>query len=919
MTLAAGSAIGGYQVTGLLGKGGMGEVWRARDTRLGREVAIKALPQAFATDPDRLARFEREAKLLASLNHPNIAAVYGLEASTDSRFLVMELVEGETLAERLSRGPLPVDEALRLLLQIAGAIEAAHERDIVHRDLKPANIKITPGGTVKVLDFGLAKAMQGDLAEQSALDSPTLSLAATAQGVILGTAAYMSPEQARGQAVDHRTDVWAFGCVFYEAITGRQAFPGELVSDILASVLAREPELAALPTALGPRLRRALKRCFEKNPRQRWQSVGDLRLEIEQALTTPDVEGPSASGRTRAKTLVLAIGATAVIAGGAAWLLKPAPPAAAPPIVRFQFAVPSNPLTALRSVGFQAVALSPDGRHFAYNTASGVYLRPLDATWSRLIPGTENALSSIFFSPDGEWLAFWRDGAIQKISIGGGAAVPIARSGQSALWGASWGRDGNILFAEGDGIKRVSAAGGPAEMLIPTAAGEQAYGPSLLPDGVTILYTLARVQGPARWDQAEIVAQRPGGPAHVLVRGGSDVVYVPTGHLVYAVGEVLFAVPFDADTLATRGGPVPIVTGVRRAAAPDVNTATAQFGVSAGGTLVYLNAPASAERPLNVLAILDRSGSVRLLDVPKATYRSPRLSSDGRRVAVETITDGGQSAIQVYDLSGTVAMRRLTQEGSNTRPVWNHDGTRIAYGSLGVKDAGIFWQPADGSGLPERLTTAEEGYLHFPESFSPDGRVLVFARVKPPMGGDSWSLWTLRLDAAEKRPELFFDQPAANEFGAQFSPDGKWIAYASNADPNLANPSNRFAIWLQPFPATGVKYEVSQTGGAWPVWVSAGNQLELVYRLNATTGSSRLNAVRITTEPAPAFTSESVLPIQGFVPVVNYREYDAFRDGRRFVVVFPAESPGPAQSNDALISTVLNWSEELRARVPASP
>jgi serine/threonine-protein kinase len=912
MALSIGSILGPYTVSGPLGKGGMGEVWRARDTRLGRDVAIKALPAQFAVDPDRLARFEREAKVLASLNHPNIAAIYGLEHVDGQQFLVLELVDGETLAQRLERGPLPLQEALRLALQIADAIEAAHEREIIHRDLKPANIKITPDDKVKVLDFGLAKAFEGNGTEGGVLDSPTLSLAATAQGVILGTAAYMSPEQARGQAVDRRTDIWAFGCVLYEMLTGRHAFRGDHVSDILASVLAREPEYADLPASLPPRLTDALRRCLEKNPKRRWQAIGDLRVELDQILADPTggvVVAPPP--RRNPLTLLLTAGAAALVAASAAWFLKPTAPAPPKPIVRFSFNAATG-FQLFRGSSRSVFALSPDGRRLAYNMVNGIYLRTMDSLTSRLIPGTETTSANIFFSPDGEWLAYWSApaSAFQKIAISGGAPVTIAPA--SNPLGASWGRDGNILFGEADGIWRVSAEGGTPQLLFKTKELGFVSSPTLLPDGKTILYSLTRATGATRWDQADLVAQQPGGMPTVILHGGSDAIYVPTGHLVYAVGSALYAIPFDATTLTAGGGPVPLVNDVQRASTEA--TAAANYGISADGTLAYLNSTTSNGNVDNTLAIVERTGVSKALDVPKAVYRNPRVSPDGRRVAVESISTSGQSIIWVYDLSGAAAMRRLTQEGNNTRPVWTADSTRIAFGSDREKPQGIFIQKADGSGLPERLTSAPDGREDYPEAFSPDGKVLSFARVRPPLGQDSWGLWTMRMDTPEHKPEAFFDLPGSNEFGSSFSPDGKWIAYASNAAADQSGAPTAFSIYVQPYPPTGVKYQISQSAGAWPLWTSGGH--ELLYRLAGTVGTAKLNVVSITTAPVPAFTSERALPITGFQPVVNNREYDVFPRGTNLLMVMPSARPETSAPPPIPITTVLNWTEELKARVP---
>ena len=508
-------------------------------------------------------------------------------------------------------------------------------------------------------------------------------------------------------------------------------------------------------------------------------------------------------------------------------------------------------------------------------------------------------MTTPFFSPDGQWLAFWsnQSTALQKIAISGGAPVTIGPAANP--FGATWGRDGQILFGQSDGIKRVSANGGSPETVFAPKNGEVMHGPSLLPDGKTILYSVTRVAGSTRWDQAEVVAQEPGLEPKVLIRGGSDAMYVATGHLVYAVGNVLYATAFDLDRLETVGGPVAIVNGVQRATPPETsNTASANYALSDRGDLVYLNTVTAGATPENTLGIADRNGGVRLLDIPKANYRNPRVSPNGRSVAVETITATGQSVVSVYDLAGTSAIRRLTQEGNSSRPVWTPDGTRIAYGSDRDKAPGIHWQLADGSGLPERLTTAEEGSAHYPQSFAPDGKVLLFASLRG-LGAAAWGLWTLRLDAGERKPEVFYDLPNSNEFGAEFSPNGKWVAYASNAGPDANSPATRFAIYLQPYPPTGVKYEISQSGGAWPIWAPGGR--ELLYRLNVTAGTTpKLSAVAITTQPVPAFTSEKSLPIQGFLPVVNYREYDILPNGRELVMVFPAtqascDAPANAQ------------------------
>jgi len=910
MTITIGSVLRTYEILSELGKGGMGEVWRARDSKLGREVAIKTLPPGFTSDAERLVRFEREARVLASLNHPNIASIYGLEESDGVRFLVMELVEGETLADRLNRGSIPVEEALKLGLQTATAIEAAHEKGVVHRDLKPANIKITPEGKVKVLDFGLAKALLTEAQDIS--NSPTISMAATARGVIMGTAAYMSPEQARGTAVDNRSDIWAFGCVLYEMLSGHRAFAGDTVSDLLASVLARDPDFAAMRTRVNPRLEETVQRCLEKDPKRRWQAIGDVRMELERLLVSGTLQAPvTPTEVVRPRWIWPAIAAVMVISAAAAWFLKPTP-VDPKPVARFEYIVPEG--QSFRNAGRPVVAFSPDGRHFVYNTVRGLFIRSLDTLDAHLIPGTEAVGLNPFFSPNGEWVGYFElaSAELRKIAITGGAPVTITRAAPTAF-GASWGPDGNILFGQTEGIMRVSENGGQPELVVKAKEGETVYGPSLLPDGETILYSLTRAGGTARWDQGEILAKRKDSEPKVLIRGGSDAQYVPTGHLVYAVNNVLFAVPFDAKTLDVRGGPAPIVTDLQRAVATTTNTASANYGFSKNGTLVYLKGLQAATTAPQVPAIVDRSGLVRRLNVPAADYRHPRVSPDGKSLTIETVTDTEQSIVWVYDLSGKTSIRRLTQEGNNTRPIWTADGKRIVYGSDREKPQGIFWQAADGSSLPERLTSAEDGVLHYPESWSKQN-VLSFASVRVPIGGSSWGIWTLAVDDKARKPALFYDLPRANDFGSVFSPDGKWIAYASNN--NGSNDSNQFGIYVQPYPpAGGVKYEISRSGGAWPVWSAGGS--ELFYRLNVGEANSQIRAVTISTSPTPSFKSEQELPIRGFTQVTNYRDYDPLPNGQGFVMIYPLNSQSsttaPAMRQ---INIVQNWFEELKARVP---
>ena len=670
-----GKQMGSYKILSLLGKGGMGEVYRARDMKLEREVAIKVLPAEFTQDPGRLARFQREAKLLAALNHPNIATIYGLEESDGIRFLVLELVEGETLAERVAKGPLPVGEALEVCLQIAEGVEAAHEKGVIHRDLKPANVKVTPQGKVKILDFGLAKALEGETAPASDLSqSPTLTAAGTQAGVILGTAAYMSPEQARGEATDKKADVWAFGCVLFEMLTGRATFGGKTVSDVLAGVLRIDPEWKSLPPNLHPRIRLLLERSLEKESKHRYQGIADARVDIQKALADPSgvlgqPTGDVAQAQPRpilpwVATIILAT----IVAIIATWLLKPTEPGL---VTHFAHRLPDG--QAFTNPSHPLVAVSPDGRQLVYVANQQLYLRNLDELEARPIQGTDENPANPFFSSDGEWVGYFARSQLKKIATIGGA--PVTLSDATFAFGASWGSDDTIVYGEPEGIMRVSANGGTPELVVPTEAGEQVHGPQILPGGEWVLFSLTRAGGPTRWDEAQIVVQSlDSGERKILWEGGSDARYVPTGHLVFALEDVIVALPFDLASLEVSGGPVPIVEGVRRADNPAGFTASANYGFSDRGTLIYVSGSVVGNR--RILALADRSGVLEPLDVPPNNYQNPRLSPNGSRLVVGT-TDNEGSEIWVYDLSGDTQIRQLTLGGNNVLPIWTPDGQRV--------------------------------------------------------------------------------------------------------------------------------------------------------------------------------------------------------------------------------------------------
>ena len=892
--MESGTKLGHYEISTLLGKGGMGEVWRARDTKLGREVAIKTLPEEFAQDSDRLARFEREAKLLASLNHPNIAAIHGFEEDNGTHFLVLELVEGDTLADQIKRGAIPVEESLKIALQVAEALEAAHEKGVVHRDLKPANIKVTHDGKVKVLDFGLAKAFEGDAPDASVSNSPTLSMAATQQGMILGTAAYMSPEQASGLPADKRADVWSFGVVLFEMLTGREVFTGKTVSHILASVLNTEPDWSALPLNLHPRLHLLLERCLEKETADRYHDVADARVDIEKVLADPDgvlvqpiVDTPRGDRQSRLHW-VAAVILGVLISGAAVWVLKPADPR---PLSRWEHLLPDG--RDFRNINRPVVAFSPEGNQFVYNGGGGLYLRSIDELEDRLIPGTEAGLTNPTFSPDGQWLAFFQDGQLKKIAVVGGAAVILADlSGNPG--GISWDEDETILYASAEGIMSVSADGGEPESVAPSGIF-----PQLLADRNAVLFSTAQGAG------AEVGIHLLDSGESTMLFPGSRPRYVDTGHIVYTQNDVLFALPFDAGRLEVTGGPVPLVEGLQILVA--VNTLAGQYAVSNSGSLIYVpGAGAVATAPDGVLALVDRNGNTVPLAVGPAQYRSPRFAPDGRQLAVEIIDDSGQNNVWIYDMSGESQIRRLTQSGNNTRPVWSPDSERVTFGSDRDGAWGLYERRADGSTVAERLTTADEGLRHYPESWTPDGGTLAFVEEGGPLG---WDMWTF---SRENGTSEFFVGGANNQFGGSFSSDGRWLAYTDAAAP--------FGIRVQPFPPTEVIRQITQDNEAWPVWSADGD--ELFYRLSRAPGANlpvQLIGLEVPTNDGFTFRNPQTLPLEGALQFLNYRDYDIAPDGLQFVVIVSADATeltGTAEPPSPRVNVVENWFEELKERVP---
>ena len=925
MSLSKGSRLGPYEITGQIGAGGMGEVYRATDTRLGRDVAIKTLPAALASDQDRLARFEREATLLAALNHPHIASIFGLDEHEGSLYLAMELVEGETLEDRLKGGALPVEESCRLALQIAEALEAAHDKGVVHRDLKPANVMVTGNGQVKVLDFGLAKAFSTEPEGGTPANSPALSVAMTQAGLVLGTAGYMAPEQASGQPTDQRADIWAFGVVLYEMLTGLPLFSGESVPHILADVLKTEPDWKRLPRNLHPRVRQALERCLEKRPRLRYAGITDARADIEAALKDPRgvivpeaaVAGVAAPIPAQRRLLPWAAGlALAVVAGLAAWTLKPPPFPEPKPVVRT-----TAYLAEQRTFNFfpsQVILdIAPDGRHFVYASSDGMQLRSLDRFEAGAIPGIVG--SSPLLSPDGSSLVY-RTGStgetvngsvvlrFERVPITGGAprSLAIVSDGTIGGLGQSWEADGSILYAIPDGIWRLAENGGTPERIIefgaeqwPTApfnlvAGQLPSWPSLLPGGEWVLFSLVEfTDSDPDWDTADIVAESlVTGERRVIYSGGSAARYVPTGHLVYAIGNTLYASRFDVDALEVLSGPVPVVQDIQR----DDFTGVAHYAFSDNGTLIYIPG-ASTGTSFAPLGLVTPQRVINSLPMPEGEYADPRVSRDGRWAAYTRISAFGAD-IEVFDLNGNASPRQLTLDSQSRYPAWSADGLRVAFQSTRDGTASLYWQRADGTeGEPVKLTTAADGEAHVPDSFSPDGRWLTYTVMREGVPG----IWLLDLES--NQAEELISVPGQSVSQSVFSPDGRWLAYQTTE-------FGASSIVVQPFPLTSARFRLPATAEPHhPGWSADGSQI-FYFPM-----STRAEVIQVSTDNGFIFGTPQALPnLPGNEAPGAHRQYDVMPDGSGLLTVVP---PSSAVGQDqAEIRIVFNWFEELKELVP---
>ena len=902
MTLDPGSRLGPYEITAQIGAGGMGVVYRATDTTLGRQVAIKVLPESMAGDGDRLARFDREARTLAALNHPHVAAIYGLERSADATALVMELVEGPTLADRIATGAIPVDEALPIARQIAEALEAAHDQGIIHRDLKPANIKLRPDGVVKVLDFGLAKTLepQGPTAASVSM-SPTITTPAmTAMGVILGTAAYMSPEQARGRAADRRSDIWSFGCVLYEMLTGRRAFRGEDVSETLADVLRGEPAWDGLPPDLSPSTTAFLKRCLQKDVRQRLGDIRDMRLALEGAFAVagqPALAIPATRSWWRTALVPLAAVLAVGVSAGVAWMLRPDVPRR---VSRATQLLAEGQV--FRNTGRHAVSMAPDGRAFLYNSTSGVYFREMNALEARVIPGTEASITSPTLSPDGESVAFWDSDRreLRRVWRNGGAALTLTPAANP--FGVSWEEDGTILYGQDDGIWEVSDRGGTARRIISTVAGEQAHGPDRLPGSQWIVFTLTRTQGAERWDKAEIVAHfASSGERRVLLKEGSDARYVSTGLLLYAHRSTLFAVAFDRDRVEVTGIPVPVVEGVRRVLNPQNQTGAAQYSVSNDGTLVYL--PGAAAEGQFTLALVDAAGRVEQMQTMPGDYAAPRASPDGKRVAVEVAAARGSGDRHVFVIEReTGVATQLTFDGTiNQSPVWTQDGRAIVFVSDRARNGkwAFYRKAADGTGTTDLILESAGGIRAY--DISRDG-VLVFGQTAA--DGSNVDLMTMPLSGAGK-PVVFL-ATRRSETWARFSPDGRLIAYVADQEGGTQQ------VYVRPYPVNGdAQWRVSDDFGANPLWAADQSALLLIR------GTDQLSAP---VGMRPAFTRGALRRLFSWttVPERAGSQRDLVPGDGRFLFVSAGDDFQASIERRELV-TVINWFEELRAKVKPSP
>jgi serine/threonine-protein kinase len=875
MSLAAGTRLGPYEIIAPIGAGGMGEVYRAHDSRLHRDVAIKTLPPAFAEDANRLARFQREAQALAALSHPNIAAIYGLEESGGVNALVMELVGGITLAERIAAGPIPLAEALGIARQIGAALEAAHEKGIVHRDLKPANIKLTGEGQVKVLDFGLAKALDTEFTSSpgaTPANSPTLTLESTRAGVILGTAAYMSPEQARGKSVDRRADIWAFGVVFFEMLTGRSTFEGETVSDTLAGVLRADIDWKHLPADTPPAVQRLLERCLQRDPKRRLRDIGDAWIEIDSPVAPAAPAPPAPSAGPHRLPWIACGAATLAAVAAVAWALFHKPAAAPRPVVRWSYSQ-ERPIVAL--------SLSHDGSRLVYMEIGSSYtlaLRMMDQLDPKPIPDLTGAALPVF-SPDGQWIAFVSitgTPKLQKVPVTGGTAITLCDYTGDGL-GISWGDDGNLVFNGPKGLMRVSSSGGAPQQIttLDSKKNETSHGwPYVLPGSRAVVFAIKNGSS-----SQVAVADLEKHVTRVLVQNGSSPRYATSGHLIYYRTGTLFAAPFNASRLEVTGPEAPVVEHVAA-----INQDGADYSFSDGGMLAYMEGSGPAAGGTTVLNWADRKGVLQPLSDPKQ-WGTGRLSPDMTHVA-NGIRAGDSEDIWTYDLVRRTPLR-LTFEGKNSNPIWSPDGRWITFVHAGEGKTALYRVAADASGKPELLIETEPSAV--PNSWTPDGKTLVFTQS----GADKHThLWFVTVPGGKA---VRLHEGDAPELNGEVSPDGHWLAYESTESGNNE-------IYVQPFPGPGPKTRISTQGGSVPRWAHSGRELFF--------WNFGINRELFAVDVQPAAVFRAGLP-QSLFKAAAGTTWDAAADGKHFLVETPSANAGGRQ-----MEAVVNWFDELARRVP---
>ena len=908
MSLPEGTRLGPYEINAPVGAGGMGEVYSATDTRLKRRVAIKILPTSVAATPDRLARFEREAEVLASLNHPHIAAIYGVEESQDIKALVMELIEGPTLADRIARGPIPFDEALPIARQIVDALEAAHDQAIVHRDLKPANIKVRDDGTVKVLDFGLAKAVErssgappdsgATVAPVDPARSPTFASPGVSQaGVILGTAPYMSPEQARGKPVDKRTDVWAFGAVLYEMLAGKQAFEGDDVTEVISSVMKSTPDWSAIPRDVPSRVATLIQQCLDKDRKTR---IGDISVARFLLSDVSTLTAAPPGGPRRASPFVIAAVVVALMLGViGGWLLPRQQPDAASPITQLQMGVaPANHLVTSNSnrPARTAFAIAPDGRSIVFagrvGPASQLYMRALDAAVATAIDGTDGAIAP-FFSPDGRWIGFIAEEPsrlrVKKVAIAGGPALSLCDLPDQQFWGASWADDGTIFYGARGGLFKVPSGGGSPERVttVDLAKAERHLLPYPLPGSRALIFT----------DPPNVVhLSLDSGERRTIIEDAADARYVATGHLVFMKTGTLMAVPFNLQSGQISGSPVALIEDVMQgvnAGNSNDETLAGQFVISPAGTLVYAAGGVMPSR-LGQPVWIDRTGAMQPTGIDAARMLTPRLSPDGQKLAVEMRRDVSRNSdIWVYDLARG-SPTRITFEGGG-RPVWSPDGARLVYATRGM-----YVINADGSGKPEALAPFDA--VHYPMSWSPGANALMFMR-RPTL--ESFGIWVLPMTRTNQhQPELFLESKIRMTH-ADFSPDGRWVAY-------LSEESGNAEVYVQAYPGGGSKARISTAYGTEPIW--APNGRELFYRsytekseqLYLSVAIRSLSPFRV--DPPRVMFRASPGEYDSTTPL---RSWDVSPDGKRFLLMRVQAADRPVTT----VNVVLNWFDELKQRV----